>query len=61
MPCLKRPHLDPTSWPPQVAIVVRRILFSFGLEGWQMGKTRVFLRAGQLALLEVGSDKQLGM
>ena len=32
----------------------RRILFASRLDGWQLGKSRVFLRAGQLAQLEVG-------
>ena len=31
----------------------RRILQVVRLQGWQIGKTRVFLRAGQLAQLEV--------
>lgn len=31
----------------------RRILQIVRLQGWQIGKTRVFLRAGQLAQLEV--------
>jgi myosin-5 len=37
----------------QIAEVSRRILFSSQLDGWQLGKSRVFLRAGQLAQLEV--------
>ena len=37
----------------------RRILQAVKLQGWQLGKTRVFLRAGQLALLEVWSKIQL--
>lgn len=31
----------------------REVLTLAGLQGWQIGKTRVFLRAGQLAALEV--------
>lgn len=37
----------------QVAELGRRILYATQLEGWQLGKSRVFLRAGQLAQLEV--------
>ena len=36
----------------QVADVVKRVLKNSPLDGWQMGRTRVFLRAGQLAQLE---------
>ena len=37
----------------QVAEVVKRVLKSTGvIDGWQMGRTRVFLRSGQLAQLE---------
>ena len=32
----------------------KRILQVSGLQGWQLGRTRIFLRAGQLAQLEVG-------
>lgn len=32
--------------------ISKRVLYGAGLEGWQVGKTRVFLRAGQLAQLE---------
>jgi len=39
----------------QAAEISRRILQATKSDGWQMGKTRVFLRAGQLALLEVRS------
>lgn len=39
---------------PQVADVARRILLASGLQSWQLGRTRAFLRAGQLAQLEVG-------
>ena len=35
------------------AAICRRILQATKAEGWQLGKSRVFLRAGQLALLEV--------
>ena len=31
----------------------RELLVASGLDGWQIGKTRVFLRAGQLANIEV--------
>lgn len=55
-------RLDELSAPPaalptplQLADVCKRILYSAGLEGWQLGRTRVFLRAGQLAQLEVGA------
>jgi myosin heavy subunit len=37
----------------QVADLSRRILYASQLDGWQLGKSRVFLRAGQLAQLEV--------
>ena len=33
----------------------RQVLTLAGLSDWQIGKTRAFLRAGQLAALEVGS------
>ncbi|KAK9829628.1 hypothetical protein WJX72_006968 [[Myrmecia] bisecta] len=36
----------------EAAEVARRVLQAVKLEGWQIGKTRVFLRAGQLAQLE---------
>lgn len=45
----------------QAAEISRRILQATKSDGWQMGKTRVFLRAGQLALLEVGTAFQHGM
>ena len=38
------------------AAICRRILQATKAEGWQLGKSRVFLRAGQLALLEVSSN-----
>jgi hypothetical protein len=38
---------------PQLADVCRRLLFASRLDGWQLGRSRVFLRAGQLAQLEV--------
>ena len=31
----------------------KQILQVSGLQGWQLGRTRIFLRAGQLAQLEV--------
>lgn len=37
----------------EAAAVCRRVLQATKAQGWQIGKTRVFLRAGQLALLEV--------
>jgi myosin V len=36
----------------QIAEVVKRVMKISGIDGWQMGRTRVFLRAGQLAQLE---------
>ena len=35
------------------ADICRRVLLATKAEGWQLGKSRVFLRSGQLALLEV--------
>ena len=35
------------------ADLCRRILQATKAQGWQLGRSRVFLRAGQLALLEV--------
>ncbi len=47
--------LDPQSLTDELAAdVSRRVLLAVRLKGWQIGKTRVFLRAGQLAQLEVG-------
>ena len=37
----------------QAADLSRRILQAVRLDGWQIGKSRVFLRAGQLAQMEV--------
>lgn len=37
----------------QTADLARRVLYASQLDGWQLGKSRVFLRAGQLAQLEV--------
>ena len=37
----------------EAADLSRRILQAVRLEGWQIGKSRVFLRAGQLAQMEV--------
>ena len=46
--------LDPQSLTDDIAAdVSRRVLQAVRLKGWQIGKTRVFLRAGQLAQLEV--------
>lgn len=36
----------------QITDMVKRVLYNAGLDGWQVGKTRVFLRSGQLAHLE---------
>lgn len=38
----------------KAAELCRKILQAVKLQAWQIGKTRVFLRAGQLAQLEVG-------
>ncbi|PSC74954.1 Myosin-J heavy chain isoform A [Micractinium conductrix] len=43
----------------QVADLARRILFASQLEGWQLGRSRVFLRAGQLAQLEGARGRRL--
>lgn len=40
----------------KAAEISRKILQATKADGWQMGKTRVFLRAGQLALLEVSTE-----
>jgi hypothetical protein len=47
------PACIPPACAAQVADLCRRVLFAAQLEGWQLGKSRVFLRAGQLAQLEV--------
>lgn len=39
--------------------MVRRILGASQLDGWQLGRTRVFLRAGQLAQLEGARGRRL--
>ena len=47
-------HLDPeTLQEEEAAEISRKVLQAVKIIGWQMGKTRVFLRAGQLAQLEV--------
>lgn len=47
-------HLDPeTLRDEEAADISRKVLQAVKIIGWQMGKTRVFLRAGQLAQLEV--------
>ena len=47
-------HLDPeTLQEGEAADISRKVLQAVKIMGWQMGKTRVFLRAGQLAQLEV--------
>ncbi|KAI3425379.1 hypothetical protein D9Q98_009143 [Chlorella vulgaris] len=43
----------------QVADLSRRILYASQLDGWQLGKSRVFLRAGQLAQLEGARGRRL--
>ena len=39
----------------------KRILIVSGLKGWQLGKSRIFLRAGQLAQLEVSINLGMGV
>jgi hypothetical protein len=47
-------HLNPeTLQEEEAADISRKVLQAVKVMGWQMGKTRVFLRAGQLAQLEV--------
>ncbi|KAL4419268.1 hypothetical protein ABPG77_004826 [Micractinium sp. CCAP 211/92] len=43
----------------QSADLAKRILYASQLDGWQLGKTRVFLRAGQLAQLEGARGRRL--
>ena len=43
------------------AEIVRQILVVTGMEGWQLGRSRVFLRAGQLAFLEGARGKLLSV
>jgi len=45
----------------QLAEVVKRVLKISGIDGWQMGHTRVFLRAGQLAQLEGSRGRLLAI
>ena len=56
-------HYDPGSLDDaddaSVAALAARILDGAGLVGWQAGKTRVFLRAGQLATLEGARGRRL--
>ena len=40
----------------EAADISRKVLQAVKIMGWQMGKTRVFLRAGQLAQLEVSRN-----
>ena len=48
-------HLNPeTLQEDEAADISRKVLQAVKVMGWQMGETRVFLRAGQLAQLEVG-------
>ena len=44
---------DPDLTDKAAGQICREVLVVSGLEGWQIGKTRVFLRAGQLANIEV--------
>ena len=51
---LQHAHSHQVLGPAQEAgEVCREVLTLSGLSGWQIGKTRAFLRAGQLAALEV--------
>ena len=52
--------LCPPARPLQLVTVCKHVLYTSGLEGWQLGRTRVFLRTGQLAQLEVGEGRQKG-
>ena len=45
--------------PGEEGKVIKQILDDAGLETWQMGKTKVFLRAGQMAVLDVLRHKKL--
>lgn len=36
----------------EVIEIVKRVLYAAGFEGWQLGRTRVFMRSGLLAVLE---------
>ena len=55
-----KPPLPLLTWRSlQAADVARRILFASQLEGWQLGSSRVFLRAGQLAALEGARGRRL--
>ena len=52
-------HLDPeTLQDDEAADISRKVLQAVKIMGWQLGKTRVFLRAGQLAQLEVCASAQ---
>lgn len=44
---------DPEISNEDVGLLCRELLQGLGLDGWQIGKQRVFLRAGQLAHVEV--------
>ena len=53
-------HLNPeTLQEEEAADISRKVLQAVKVMGWQMGKTRVFLRAGQLAQLEVSQPHSL--
>ena len=45
--------------PGEEGKVIKQILDGAGLETWQLGKTKVFLRAGQMAVLDVLRHKKL--
>ncbi|KAH7619484.1 hypothetical protein Ndes2526B_g06464 [Nannochloris sp. 'desiccata'] len=45
----------------QIAEAVKRVMKISGIDGWQMGRTRVFLRAGQLAQLEGSRGRLLAI
>jgi len=44
---------DPEISNEDVRQLCRELLQGLGIDGWQIGKERVFLRAGQLAHVEV--------
>ncbi len=55
-------HLNPeTLQEEEAADISRKVLQAVKVMGWQMGKTRVFLRAGQLAQLEVRWSHSLAL
>lgn len=55
-------HLNPeTLQEDEAADISCKVLQAVKVMGWQMGKTRVFLRAGQLAQLEVRQPHSLAL